>query len=382
MGDDYIYQLCCINKNAWPEVREYLSSDALDEEKKRNVMYKNSYHSAGLTCLQLFCFNGAPADIVKALLAIGGKELITETNDCDLTALHFACGKGYNGRGASFDVIKVLIDIGRKGLVMATNEDGNTALHCLCCNVKDHTNAADKIKLMLEVGDTNVLLSAKGNNGKTPLQIATEKGASNIIKSLLAPQSNFKSTNNNNNCYSNSSSNVASTDNSSDIPIKQSHHNQQTTSQSSSTKNDPNDAIHKLQAQLNQAQDQAIQIQQACDQHFKHCTILEDTLQTFKKKVEIRGEEIATLVVQKEQGENDTSYWKDRVDNLSQICFEQKARLQEMEDHKSEGGTKRKKCNGDEHLISVSHSLSKGSKLKLYPGVHHQSFQMQFKRRR
>jgi hypothetical protein len=65
--------------------------------------------------------------------------------------------------------------------------------------------------------DANLLLSAKDRVGKTPLEIATDRGASNIIKELLTIQSNFNSTRSSNN----PSTNIVPEDNS--TPVTQSN---------------------------------------------------------------------------------------------------------------------------------------------------------------
>jgi ankyrin repeat protein len=121
----------------------------------------------------------------------------------------------------------MLIDVGGNDLVMAKDKNGNTALLHLCYNIKKHTKAAEKIKLILQVGDANLLLSAKNRVGKTPLEIATDKGASNIIKELLTIQSNFNSTRSSNN----PSTNIVPEDNS--TPVTQSNQDQDTTRSSS-----------------------------------------------------------------------------------------------------------------------------------------------------
>jgi len=174
-----LFRLCFHNK--WPEVRKYLSSDAAEEEKKSNIMYRDD---EGSTCLQEACSHDAPDDIIKTMLDIGGKELVMmkEINDC--TALHFACYKG-----ASYNIIKMLIEVGGKDLVMAKSSSGNTALHWLCVFIKSHTKVGEKIKLFLQVGDANLLLSKKNHAGKTPLEIADDMGASKKVKKLLTLQS-------------------------------------------------------------------------------------------------------------------------------------------------------------------------------------------------
>jgi hypothetical protein len=63
MKDRNLYQLCDCHQ--WSEVRKYLSSDAAEEEKKYNIMYRGVNR---WTCLHLACCRGAPDDIMKAML--------------------------------------------------------------------------------------------------------------------------------------------------------------------------------------------------------------------------------------------------------------------------------------------------------------------------
>jgi ankyrin repeat protein len=172
-----LYTLCYDKE--WPEVTDYLSSDAAEEEKKSNIMYRNDCG----TCLHLASCHGAPDEIIKAMSDIGGKELVMKVDGFDGTVLHSACMNG-----ASYDIIKMLIEVGGKDLVMAKDKYGETALHNLCWYIKEHTKVAEKIMLILQVGDNSLLLSAKNHDGKTPLEIATDKGASNLIKKLLTVQ--------------------------------------------------------------------------------------------------------------------------------------------------------------------------------------------------
>eukprot|EP00979_Chaetoceros_neogracilis_P008262 scaffold1833_cov263-Chaetoceros_neogracile.AAC.23 len=171
--------LCCDKK--WPEARKYLSSDAAEEEKKSNIVYCND---DGITCLHRACWSGAPADIIKTMLDIGGKELVMKVDDDDWTVLHEACMKG-----ASYNIIKMLINVGGGDLVMAKDDIGDTALHFLCWSIKKHTKVAEKINLILQVGDANLLLSTKDHFRQTPLEIVTDNGASKRIKKLLTLQS-------------------------------------------------------------------------------------------------------------------------------------------------------------------------------------------------
>jgi hypothetical protein len=263
-----LFQLC--NDKEWPEVRKYLSSDAAEEEKKSNIMYNDDDG----TCLHLACCHGAPDDIIEAMIDIGGKDLVMKVDVVDGTVLHWACVSG-----ASYNIIKMLIEVGGKDLVMAKDENGDdTALHFLSWNIKKHTKVAEKVKLILEVGDANLLLSTKNFNGKTPLEIATDKFAYNdIIKKLLTIQSN--STTNNDS----PSTNIVPADNS--APITQSSQEINTTPRSSSN-NDLNIPIRGLdidqnyQSQLREAKEKAQTSQQDYDQKCIDYSNLEENFQS------------------------------------------------------------------------------------------------------
>ena len=181
-----LYESCC--NQEWSEARDYLLSPSNttsaavavannDEKKKLNVMYRSGSGSGngsgGKTCLHRACSYRAGANIVQVLLDIGGKALVMIKNDHGDTALHSACLYG-----ASYEVIKMLVNVGGKDLVMTKNNCDNTALHWLCHYIKIQTEVAEKIILLLDAGDANLILSTENNDGKTPLQIATElKGA-------------------------------------------------------------------------------------------------------------------------------------------------------------------------------------------------------------
>jgi|AntRauTorckE5430_2_1112549.scaffolds.fasta_scaffold07923_2 ankyrin repeat protein len=313
--------LLCFDEE-WSEVREYLSSDAAEEQKKSNTMYRND---CGWTCLHAACYYGAPDDIAEAMLDIGGKESVMEVDIYDDTALHSACHSG-----ASYNIIKMLIEVGGKNLVMAKSMDDNAALHSLCLYIKKHTKVAEKVKLILEVGDANLLLSARNYHlaGKTPLEIATDNGASNIIKELLTVQSNSNSNSTRNN--DSPSASIVPADSS--TPVTQSSQEQDTT-QSSSTNNDLTIPIRGLdidkhyQSQLREAKEntEKLQLDSAL-------AMLKEELYQCKKSQEA---EISRLAEQKEKGEKDNKYWKEKADNYMQICSEYKAKLQEMKDKAS-----------------------------------------------
>ena len=113
-----IYTTCVriFTKGRWDqhEVRKKYLSSANDEDKKQQVSYQNT--SLRFTCLHWACIYGAPDDIVKSLIDIGGKKLVMVAVNGWLkrTELHYACIYG-----ASFNIVKMLIDVGGKDLVMA-----------------------------------------------------------------------------------------------------------------------------------------------------------------------------------------------------------------------------------------------------------------------
>jgi hypothetical protein len=282
--EDCNVSLLCTHKK-WSEVRKYLSSDAAEEEKKSKIMYRNRYG----TCLHLTCYFGVPApdDIIKAMLDIGGKELVMKVDINDWTALHWACD-----RGASYNIIKMLIEVGGKDLVMAKSKGVSTALLILCWNIKTHTKAADIINIILQGGDANLLLSAKSISVKTSLEIATGRGASNIIKKLLTLQSNSNSTTSNTSL----SANIVPAESS--TPITQSNQGQDTT-RSSSIRGLAIDQNH--QSQLREAKEKAKTIQQEFDQKCIDYSDLEEKLQEMKYKA---GAPVAdTQMIKQEEGE-------------------------------------------------------------------------------
>jgi len=309
--------------------------------------------------------------MVKLLLGIGGKELVTMRDGDVWTALHSACRYG-----PSYKVIKMLIDVGGKDLVMAKTKYGSTALHLLCDKINDHTKTAHKIKLLLEVGDANVLLSTKLSNGKTPVQIATNRGASDEIKNLLTPQfkSNSDSTNSNSSNFSSLNIVPACIG-----PTKQSNQEQETTSQS----------CKKLLAQLKEATEQRKKIQNDYDQKCADCCNLQKTNQVessalttkikelhqckrmnadlmkkntdLENEVEAQGVEIDVLSKHKKYAEKATyvehevqtqrtenTEYRDDLDKLTQICSEQKMELHQLKESLNAARTKRKHINDEE----------------------------------
>jgi acyl CoA:acetate/3-ketoacid CoA transferase alpha subunit len=80
-------------------------------------MYRNR-----LFLKKQYCNRDAPDDIIKAMIDIGGKELVIKKDNVTGTALHSACL-----HGKSYDIIKMLIEVGGNDLVTAKDDCGNNA---------------------------------------------------------------------------------------------------------------------------------------------------------------------------------------------------------------------------------------------------------------
>jgi len=194
MNDNYLLEL--LNNREWKTIRDFLDSDAstntTPDERLQCVLYqKNSDDS---TCLHEACCTLAPLDIVKSMIEIGGKELVMMTTVKKSTALNYS---SYGG--ATFSVFKMLIDAGGKDLVLASSNCVyvDSVLHEFCRRLQDpddrfpirlsFDDAEERIKYLLQVPGTEVILTAKDNKGRTPLDIATLAGASDEMKALLQP---------------------------------------------------------------------------------------------------------------------------------------------------------------------------------------------------
>ena len=300
MNENHLYNLC-LDKE-WDEVRKFLDSDSNNKEKKRQFVCYRIWD--GWTCLHHACWNGAPADIIKSLIDIGGKDLVMTKSTRKYTALHFACWKS-----AYFDVMKILIDLGGKELVVAKDYDVYTALHWLCRHINRHDNAANKIKLMLQVSGTETILTDKDKFGKTPLDIATARGASDEIKTLLKSHT-----------IKNEPA-ISSDDASNLVPPADDHDNDTTTTE--------------IQDQLQAANQKKIadletQIETQKTEHRKMTADLETQKTEHQKTIEDLETKIVLLSEQNAKQDKDNTYWKDRVDNLTKLCSERKVELQEL----------------------------------------------------
>ncbi len=328
MNNCNLNDLCWGGK--WVEVREFLDSDSTNKDKKRElVRYRGE---DDWTCLHAACCFGAPVDIIESLLDIGGKELVMMiTTHTKRTSLHFACRNG-----ASFDIMKMLIDLGGKELIMAKNSDGDTALHSLCRYIKKHTKAAIKIKLMLQVPGTEIILTEKNKYGnRTPLDCATANKASDEIKALLQPRT-IK--NEPANASDDASNLVPADDQSNDTTITRLQNDLQAAKQRN---------VH-LESQI---ESQKTQIETQKTKHQKTIADLET--------------EIVLLSQQSAKQDKDNTYWKDRVENLTTLCSERKAEVQELKDStrgRSVANAKRERDVEDDDDQDNSSSHARSSK--------------------
>jgi predicted P-loop ATPase/GTPase len=316
----------CIDKE-WPEVRKYLSSDAAEQEKKSNIMY-HSYYG---TCLHRACCHRTPDDIIKAIIDIGGKELVMKVDLSDRTALHYACRNG-----ASYNIIKILIEVGGKDLVMAKSGNGNNAMHWFSYD-KRTKNYNKKIDLIFQVGDTNLLMSAKNHAGNTPNEIL--KKASKKIKKLLQDARNSAANTNNDPKDTNRQKLQRR--------LKQSQKAAKKFQQDYDKKCENYSGLKKsMMVRKKEAQEAQEKLQKKIMQMSADCGHLQKTLQSERtdklqldnvlikknKEVEAQGAEMCTLLQQKMTFEKDNTILKGRVEKIMQICSEQQAKLQVMED--------------------------------------------------
>ena len=277
------------------KIEEFLNSDSIDKDKKRELVYYRDKQQ--MTRLHQACSRKLGPDIIKSLLDLGGKELVMLTTSQKWTALHIAC---YHGE--SCDVMKTLIDVGGAELVMAKDEDGSTGLHTLCRYISRQFQVAIRIKFLLEVPGTETILTEKNNNGETPLDIVNLRTASNKIKALLHPRT------------INDEAAMSSDDASDSVQDDQFN----------------NTATTELQDQLHEGTKQKIADMETLIEIQK--TQLETQTTEHRRTIADLETDIVLLSKKNAKQDKDNKYWKDRVDNLTQLCSERKVELQQLKD--------------------------------------------------
>lgn len=165
-----------ITNRDWKAARAYLSS--ADQNHKRlqaSVSYKND---DGETSLHIACRKRAPYDIVKAIIDIGGTDVVmTADTYGGSLPLHHACH--FN---ASVDVIKLLVYVGGSESLNHKDAIGNLPLHwALSKNV-----SLEIIKLLIDIGGQKTI-AAVNKIGWNSLHAATFFSSSRymVVKLLI-----------------------------------------------------------------------------------------------------------------------------------------------------------------------------------------------------
>lgn len=177
-----------VTQKRWKKVKNYLDQIYTEDKmKKIGLMWQDKL---GYTALHHATFHDAPGNIIRSMIKYGGKDLIMQTTKDGVTALHFACSAG----DMPFDVFSYLVTTGGRKMVMEKDSGSRTALFCLCANITKHANARDKVRLLLETGDAEVLVATEGQDFKskfykTVFDIAKENGADVDILNILSSYS-------------------------------------------------------------------------------------------------------------------------------------------------------------------------------------------------
>jgi hypothetical protein len=171
----YILHKWVTNRD-WKAARAYLNS--ADQNHKRlqaSVSYKND---DGETSLHIACRKRAPYDIVKAIIDIGGTDVVmTADTYGGSLPLHHACH--FN---ASVDVIKLLVYVGGSESLNHKDAIGNLPLHwALSKNV-----SSEIIKLLIDIGGQKTIASVN-KIGWNSLHAATFFSSSRymVVKLLI-----------------------------------------------------------------------------------------------------------------------------------------------------------------------------------------------------
>jgi len=171
----YILHKWMTNRD-WKAARGYLhSADQNHKRLQASVSYKND---DGETSLHIACRKRAPYDIVKAIIDIGGTDVVmTADTYGGSLPLHHACH--FN---ASVDVIKHLVYIGGSESLNHKDAIGNLPLHwALSKNV-----SSEIIKLLIDIGGQKTIASVN-KIGWNSLHAATFFSSSRymVVKLLI-----------------------------------------------------------------------------------------------------------------------------------------------------------------------------------------------------
>ena len=169
-------------KGRRPNVKTYNndSNDNSDEETMKSIIMQKE-KTRDCTSLHLALALQKSNQVIMKLIDMGGKELVMEKNNHQMTALHYVC---YNSGSKSFtmrrsrrrrssndndknnhnistmDVLTKMLDIGGKDLVMEKNNHQWTALHYAC-----YSNASiEIISKLIEIGGQDLVKATSFRN--------------------------------------------------------------------------------------------------------------------------------------------------------------------------------------------------------------------------
>jgi hypothetical protein len=220
--------------------------------------------------------------------------------------------------------------------------------------------STDKIKLILKGADTEEILRARNNKGKTPLQYAMQMNASNEILDLLRPGQTSTTVLDD--------KKVKTEPNTRHTPQVVTSSIQCTTSPTTPPSEDTNasqEIIRRLNEQLKEANDCASQIQRDFDEKCGDIVNLQNTLQVERaEKQQLtsslvqKGKENEKLQQQKENIVENYAALNRHAYNLTKLCSEQKDKLQEMGIvANATGERKKRKRDNEEHAFIIMEQL-------------------------
>eukprot|EP00551_Chaetoceros_affinis_P011234 CAMPEP_0203672164 /NCGR_PEP_ID=MMETSP0090-20130426/7743_1 /ASSEMBLY_ACC=CAM_ASM_001088 /TAXON_ID=426623 /ORGANISM="Chaetoceros affinis, Strain CCMP159" /LENGTH=1111 /DNA_ID=CAMNT_0050537419 /DNA_START=102 /DNA_END=3437 /DNA_ORIENTATION=+ len=117
-------------------------------------------NKVGYNHLQLACFN-QHFEAIKTFMRLGGRELILSCPD-EMNPLIISCTHGTN-----LGVVKQMVSLGGKELVTKLNENGENVLHLICSS---STTPANVLSFLAQIGGEKMIFSKNGD-GYNPLHL-------------------------------------------------------------------------------------------------------------------------------------------------------------------------------------------------------------------
>ena len=142
------------------------------ERMRKIIMQKEK--ASNNTSLHLALALQKSNEVIMKLIDIGGKQLVMEKNNLQMTALHYVChnsnNRGFRMRGrrrnssnhttSTIDVVSKMLDVGGRDLVMEENCHQWTALHYAC-----YSNAPiEVVSKLIKIGGKNLVKATSFRN--------------------------------------------------------------------------------------------------------------------------------------------------------------------------------------------------------------------------